>query len=234
MKKGEVLKSITTNFTIACMLVALGVLSFSGGITAVFAPSSENVFYKGDAQKNKVSIMINVYWGNEYLPSMLSTLKENKVHSTFFVGGMWVSKYPEDFMSIWDAGHEIGNHGYFHKDGDKLDYNQNKAEIENTHKLVKEYTGADMHLFAPPSGAIGTQTIKAAENLGYKVIMWSKDSIDWRDQDEELIFSRVTKNLSGGDFILMHPTLSTSKVLDRIIKFIQNSGFEIVPVSQCL
>ena len=234
MKKQEFFKALGTNLIIVCMLVSLGVVSFSGGIVGVFAPVSENVYYKGDTSKSKVSLMINVYWGNEYLPSILNTLKECKVKTTFFVGGMWVNKYPEDFLSIVGGGHEIGNHGYFHKDCDKLSPEQIKSEITNTHKLVKEYTGIDMHLFAPPSGAYNSKTVDVATSLDYKVIMWTKDTIDWRDQDEEVLFNRATKNLSNGDLILMHPTLATSKILPKVIKYCLENGFSIVPVGQCL
>ena len=234
MNKKELIKTIGTNIIIAGMLVCLGAISFNGGVVSVFSPISQEVIYKGDSQKPYVSLMINVYWGNEYLPSMLSVLRENKITTTFFVGGMWVSKYPEDFLSIVKYGHEIGNHGYFHKDGDKLGFEDNRQEIANTHRLVKEYTGFDINLFAPPSGAFSAATVKAANSLGYKVIMWSKDTIDWRDQDEELLFSRATKNLSNGDLILMHPTLATSKVLPRIIVYCKLNNFQIRPVSQCL
>ncbi len=91
-----------------------------------------------------------------------------------------------------------------------------------------------MNLFAPPSGAYGKNTISAATELGYKVILWSKDTIDWRDQDEDVIFSRVTQNLSGGDLILMHPTLATSRILQRLIEFCKQNDLNIKPVSQCL
>ena len=31
---------------------------------------------------------------------------------------------------------------------------------------------------------------KVDYDLGYKVIMWSKDTIDWRDSDENLLIKR--------------------------------------------
>ena len=234
MNKNQILKAVGTNLVIALMLVSLGAVCFVERVQSVFSPLKSEVIFKGDESKPNVSFMINVYWGNEYLPSMLTTLKENKIFTTFFVGGMWISKFPEDFLSIVRAGHEIGNHGYFHKDGDKISYAENLNEINNTHKLVKSYTGFDLNLFAPPSGAYGENTIKAATELNYKVIMWSKDTIDWRDQDEDLIFSRVSKNLGNGDLILMHPTQATVKVLPRLIELCKQKNLNIVPVSQCL
>ena len=38
--------------------------------------------------------------------------------------------------------------------------------------FVKEYTGENMTLFAPPSGAYNDITVKVATNLGYKTILF--------------------------------------------------------------
>ena len=89
-----------------------------------------------------------------------------------------------------------------------------------------------MKLFAPPSGSYNKTTLEVASNLGYKTIMWSKDTIDWRDKNSELIFSRATKNLVNGDLILMHPTKATLDVLDSIIKEIKRQNFKIVTVGK--
>ena len=62
--------------------------------------------------------------------------------------------------------------------------------------------------------------------------MWSKDTIDWRDQDEDLIYKRATKNLQNGDLILMHPTKATLKSLQNIITKIQTEGYNLTTVSQ--
>ena len=62
--------------------------------------------------------------------------------------------------------------------------------------------------------------------------MWSKDTIDWRDKDENTILSRATKNLSNGDLILMHPKEHTLNVLPKIIDFILENGYNIVTVGK--
>ena len=213
------------------MLGFLCILTLNNDVRSVFGPSYNNLFYRGNTEQNNVSLMINVYWGNEYLPSILKTFDDYNVKTTFFVGGMWVSKYPEELMNLVNKGHEIGNHGFFHKDQDKLSYNENQQEIFNTHKIVKEYIGKDMTLFAPPSGAFNDYTIHCATNLGYQVIMWSRDTIDWRDQDANLIYERATKKLSNGELILMHPTLKTAEALPRILDYCKNNNLNVVPVS---
>src|SRR5690606_3230314 len=48
--------------------------------------------YKGNPKKKMVGFMINVAWGDEFLPGMLETLQEENVAATFFFDGSWLSK----------------------------------------------------------------------------------------------------------------------------------------------
>ena len=91
-----------------------------------------------------------------------------------------------------------------------------------------------MELFAPPGGSYNLNTIKSAEFLGYKTIMWTRDTIDWRDHNTSLIYNRAITNLSGGDLILMHPTENTLEAFSNIIEYAQSHNFNIVTVSETL
>ena len=173
--------------------------------------------YSGNTQNNCITLMFNVYMGNEHIESILETLKKYDVKSTFFVGGTWVNKNETCFMKIVESGNEIGSHGYWHKDHGKISDEEQINEIVMTDELVKKIAGIKMTLFAPPSGAFNSSTAVIADTLGYKTIMWSKDTIDWRDQDINLIYERATKNACAGDLILCHPTKATAESLEKII-----------------
>lgn len=207
------------------------------GINFVTSSTIVNgVYYSGNENSNKVTLMINVYWGTEYLDEMLDILQENDVKTTFFVGGTWAVQESEMLQKMYEAGHEIGNHGYYHKDQGKLSAEKNYEEIVNTHKLVKSLIGVDMNLFAPPSGSYNKKTVEIANELGYKTIMWTdgRDTIDWRDKDADLIYDRAIKNCKGGDLVLMHPTEATSQALDKIINTLKEQGFQLCTVSENL
>ena len=176
--------------------------------------------------------MFNVYQGTEYIDGILSVLQKNNVNATFFVGGSWVSKNESVLKKIADTQNEIGNHGFLHRDHEKISFDKNKEEIELCHDIVYKTIGQKMTLFAPPSGAYSSATLNVAKQLGYKTIMWSKDTIDWRDHDRSVIFKRATKNLSNGDLVLMHPTKETLESLNDIIIEIKRQNFNIVTVSE--
>lgn len=220
---------IFVNIVLVLLVCAVAAVGFVGATTNVFS-NSDNPIYRGSGAK-QVSLMFNVYWGTEYIDDILAIFDKYSVKTTFFVGGCWVAQYPDKLCEIVAHGHEIGNHGYFHKEHSKLDYSDNEREINACGKLVFEYTGVNMTLFAPPSGDFSDVTLRAASDNGYKTVMWSRDTIDWRDKDSGTVYSRATKDTGGGELILMHPTAHTRDALEKIIQYYLNNGFEIVPVS---
>ena len=223
-----------TNTVIVVMLAICSCMAVYGVDYVTSSSVINGVYYSGDEKSNKITLMINVYWGTEYLDEMLQILEDNDVKTTFFVGGTWAVAESDMLQKIYDAGHEIGNHGYYHKDQGKLSAEKNYEEIINTHNLVKSLIGVEMDLFAPPSGSYNKKTVEIAKELGYKTIMWTdgRDTIDWRDKDSEVIYNRAIKNCKGGDFVLMHPTEATKNALDRIIKTLKEKGFELCTVSE--
>lgn len=226
---------IISNIIIVMVLASLTLLTFSFySPEMAFAPRGNDPYYQGNPSSQGVSLMINVYWGTEYIQPMLDVLADYEVRCTFFVGGSWVVSNGSLLQKIYDAGHEIGNHGYFHKDHKKLDYDKNRAEIANCGAIVQSTLGTSMTLFAPPSGAFSENTLKAAVELGYKVIMWSKDTIDWRDKDDNLVYTRATRNITSGDMILMHPTAHTLKALPRILDTYKSLSLTATTVSNLI
>ena len=225
---------ILSNLCIVGMLFALFCITYDNSIKSVFNQNNYEPYYCGDANLPQVSLMINVYWGNEYIEPMLKVLKDNNVTTTFFVGGSWANKYSEILNKIVSDGHEIGNHGFNHKSHSKLTYEQNYNEIYMCQEVVKNLCNVQTNLFAPPSGDFNNTTLKVASALNYKTIMWSKDTIDWRDKNTDLIYKRATNNLKNGDLVLMHPTQNTLEALPKIIDYCNKNNLKITTVSKCL
>ncbi len=203
------------------------VIYISGGET--YAP-----VYVGNTTKAQVALTFNVYENADIVNAIVDKLYANGVTATFFVGGCWADDNAETLNKIISCGNELGNHGYFHLDHKKISEQKNKDEITHCHEIVKALTGCEMKLFAPPSGAYGEATLKTAATLGYKTIMWTVDTIDWRDADSRLVFSRATQKADNGAIVLMHPKAHTLAALDDILAFYKEKGIACVTVSKCI
>lgn len=236
-RKRKIFIEILSDCAIVIMLVSLCLIGFggSGAYNTVFSAGGDNSpIYRGETARSEVSVMFNVYQGGEYLERILDVLKAYDAHSTFFVGGCWADDNNALLKRIVDEGHEIANHGYFHKDSKNLSYEQNKSEIVATNDLVKAITGKTPVLFAPPSGSFGKDVLKVCEDLDMKVIMWSRDTIDWRDKNTDTIYTRATDKIEAGDMILCHPTYNTAEALPDILKYYKEHGLTAVTVSQII
>lgn len=226
---------IISNIVIICMLVCLCTLSLTYTSTkSVFANNKDKPIYKGNPLNNNVSLMINVYWGEEFLGKMLDTLDQYNIKTTFFLGGSWVDDNNKLVIRIKESGHEIASHGYFHKDHSKLNAAKNKEEIVMSEQIIEKICGVKPNLFAPPSGAFNDTTLDVCKQLNYKVIMWTKDTIDWRDKNTDLIFKRATTNVSNGDLILMHPTACTAEALPKILDYYKAHNLIATTVSNTI
>ena len=233
MKSVNFFRNVVCNcFLVVCVVVVF-VFGISSPVQSVFGTEKLSPVYVGNTNSNKVCLMVNVYWGTEFVEPMLECFKQFGVKTTFFVGGSWVSEHVSVLNKIVADGHEIGNHGYYHKEHEKLSESRNKEEIEICHQVVLETSKIEMNLFAPPGGSFSQTTLKVAQNLGYKTIMWTKDTIDWRDKDERVVFERAT-DVEGGSLVLMHPTKHTLKALPQILQNYVSRGLVATTVSNCL
>ncbi|MCD8372831.1 MAG: polysaccharide deacetylase family protein [Clostridia bacterium] len=226
--------AVVTNIVICTVIVVTAVVGLYSGNAVTVSDNSDNVYYSSSDTENGVSLMFNVYQNTEIVYGILDVLDEYGAKATFFIGGCWADDNVDCVREIYSRGHEVASHGYFHKDHSAMDYEQNLAEIEPSVRLLNMICGTEISLFAPPSGAYGEYTVNACVSLGLKVIMWSRDTIDWRDSDADLIISRATNNLQAGEFVLMHPTQSTLEALPSVLSYIGNTQLEAVTVSQCL
>jgi peptidoglycan-N-acetylglucosamine deacetylase len=187
--------------------------------------------YRGNPEKPMVSFIINVAWGNEFIPDMLATLKKHHVYATFFLEGRWVKNNPEFAKMIVDAGHEIGNHSYSHPNMETLETSKVMSELRKTNEIIEVTTGKKVKWFAPPSGSYRDEVVKIAHNMNMGTIMWSVDTIDWQKPQPDVLINRVMSKLHKGAIILMHPTASTANSLNSLIVQIKDRELKVGTVS---
>ncbi|MBS4207575.1 polysaccharide deacetylase family protein [Bacillus sp. FJAT-50079] len=190
--------------------------------------------FRGHQEKPMVSFLINVAWGNEYIPDMLATLKKHSVQATFFLEGRWVKNNPDLAKMIAEHGHEIGNHSYSHPKMEQLGEAQVREELIKTNEVIEAVTGKKVEWFGPPSGGYNNKTVEIAHSLQMRTIMWTVDTIDWQKPAPHVLIQRVMSKIHSGAMILMHPTEPTSKALDELIVSLKAKQLRIGSVSKLL
>lgn len=166
-----------------------------------------------------------------YEPIILDTLQKYNAKATFFVVGQNIndttSQYLQREVSL---GCEIGNHSYTHPNFQKCSTKKVKKEIEKTNEAVKKATGITPTISRAPYGGY-LQRVKDAINMPQ--VVWNVDTLDWKYRDTERLVKYVLENAKDGDVILMHSIhKSTADGVERIVKGLQEKGFELVTVSE--
>jgi len=95
----------------------------------------------------------------------LQTLAEHNTKATFFVLGEVAQKFPQLVRKISDAGHEIGVHGFSHKQIFKLTPDEFRAEVRNCKKLLEDISSQAVLGHRAPAISIMPDTKWALEVL---------------------------------------------------------------------
>lgn len=232
MKK--IKKSLIINIFIIALLLIAWVMIGMEETAQVLNTLKGNPIYKGSSEKKAVTLTVNVVWGEEYLDKILDILLRENIKATFFIGGKWASENEDRLKLIASQGHEIGSHSYNHEHFEKLSYVQSVNAIKKAADTIYSICGTAPMLFAPPYGEFNDTTLRAANDLGCKTIMWSVDTIDWRGDGVSAILGRIKKNCHNGAIILTHPTADTVTALPEIIAFVRQSGREFITVGEMI
>lgn len=94
---------------------------------------------------------------------VLGLLGDHDVMATFFVLGEVAERFPELIREIAGAGHELGVHGYRHRQVFKLSREQFAREISDTRKLLEDISGIAVHGHRAPAFSIRPDTRWALE-----------------------------------------------------------------------
>ena len=92
-------------------------------------------------------------------------------------------------------------------------------------------TGVQTCALPISSGDHDETTVELCRSMGYKMALWSADTIDWGEgSTAAVIKERILKKDLNGGIILMHPKPETVKALPELISEIKNRGLTPVPL----
>lgn len=195
----------------------------------------ERPAYRGNPRKPSVALMINVAWGESYLPEMLEVLAGEKCRATFFLVGRWAENNVELVRKMAGAGHELGNHGY---DDDvvftALDSGETARSLQRTNEIIFDAAGKYPLYFTPHKGEFNTLTLEIVSRQGMRTVLWSLDTVDWQKPGVEAMYDKISGGLAPGQIILMHPTEDTVSLLKLVLPLIRERGLAVVSVEQLL
>ena len=196
----------------------------------------DNPIYFVYTDESKISLSFDAAWGCEHTEDILRVLDENGIKATFFLTNIWLEDYPEMAQEIASRGHEIAMHSTTHPHMNNLSTDEIIREIEDNKDLIISTTAYEPTLFRMPFGEYNNTVVGTVKELGYYLIQWSIDSLDWQDEATvATITKRVTEKLHNGAIILMHNNGTyTAAALAEIIHYAKNAGYTFMPIGELI
>lgn len=173
-----------------------------------------------------------------FTPLLLDTLGRLNVHATFFLIGRDAEEWPELSQRIEADGNEIADHTYTHPDLDKETDDQVRFEIRKGARVLYRlaHDRAVFDLFRPPHGRFTVETVRVAQRLGYKTILWNDDAGDWRQQvTVDGLERHLEAHATAPEIVLLHSgRLPTIQALPAIVERFRAAGYRFVTVGELL
>jgi len=184
-----------------------------------------------------VALTFDISWGRQTAGPVLDILKEKGVRATFFLTGFWAKKQRDIAQRIVADGHEVASHGDDHVNLSRFDGDAIADNILTAHRDLEEATGQQARFFRPPNGDYDDLVVATARQLGYETVIWSLDTLDWKNPGVDYMVRRVLDNVRPGDIVLMHASDSSKQIhlaLPRIIDGLRAQGYRLVTLGELL
>ena len=99
-----------------------------------------------------------------------------------------------------------------------------KAEIMELHDYVLEKYNYEMQYLRPPCGEFSEVSLAAAQDLGYKTLMWSFAYVDWKVDNQPNASEALEKLTGAAHGIFFIPFQNQQRSLRRCNRFIACQG----------
>jgi peptidoglycan/xylan/chitin deacetylase (PgdA/CDA1 family) len=174
---------------------------------------------------------------------LLEVLARHNVRATFFCVGSYVRQRPEIVREIVNAGHIVGNHTFTHPLLTFMSSDEIRAELSNCRAALQDAIGEHSNLFRPPFGGRRPAVLRIARELDLEPVMWNVTGYDWNAPPAAEIEKKVSKQIRGGNVILLHDgghkqigadRSQTVLATDHLIAKYKQEGYEFKPIPQLL
>ena len=174
---------------------------------------------------------------------LMEILARHNVRATFFLIGRFVQQRPDIVREIVKAGHVIGNHTFTHPLLTLKSTAEVRKELTDCRSAIQEAIGEHSNLFRPPFGGRRPAVLRIVHELGLEPVMWNVTGYDWNAPPAEVIERKVSRQIRGGDVILLHDgghrqmgadRSQTVLTTDHLITRYKSEGYRFATIAQML
>ena len=167
-------------------------------------------------------------------PRILDVLRGEGVRATFFVLGRHAERWPELVRRIARDGHQLGNHGYFHRKLHRRSPSYVRDDLTRGTEQIVRASGMRPRHFRAPHGFRSPWVTPIAASLGQRTVGWSLGVWDSTRPGADVIAARALEGMHAGSILLLHDgdgydpdgdRLQTAEALPLILAGLRRRGF---------
>lgn len=183
----------------------------------------------GDREQNKIAITIDDCYDSGHVLAAIELCETHGIPITFFpIGNAMKFADGELWQRALDAGCEIGNHSWGHKDLTDLTDRQIRFQLLRVQQKLDEMLGYHypMQVMRPPFGSTNKRVAAAAASVGYlSVVKWDVNETD---------AGKALRDTQSGSILLYHARAKDIRCLTALIPRLLERGHACVTVSELL
>jgi peptidoglycan/xylan/chitin deacetylase (PgdA/CDA1 family) len=166
---------------------------------------------------------------------ILEILRDNGVHVSFGITGLWAQANPDLVRQMVRDGHTLINHGWDHQSFTHISSAERDRQLRHTEDTVRDIAGVELQpFFRPPFDDYDDATLADLKAHDYAVnVLWSLDSGGSQGGDPVAIAHHVSENAVPGSIVRMsvnsesHDVLALALILDHL----EQNGFRFATLS---
>jgi peptidoglycan/xylan/chitin deacetylase (PgdA/CDA1 family) len=196
--------------------------------------------HRVDTEQKLVALTFDDGPTPHYTAAILHLLAVYQVKATFFVTGAETQRYMTQAKQIVAAGHQLGNHSWFHHRMLFMSLDNISREIEGTDQQIRDAGFTGEILFRPPYGKKLLMLPWYLAETNRTTVMWDSapESFDEQSEDAETMAAEVLEEVQPGSIVLLHVMYKNREAsraaLPLIIKGLRAKGYRMVTVSELL
>jgi peptidoglycan/xylan/chitin deacetylase (PgdA/CDA1 family) len=128
-------------------------------------------------RENPVVLSLGQYGPNAALPRILRLLDKQNLTACFYVPGEVAERYPQSLEDIHSRGHEIGHHGYSHRNPASCTLSEEREEMKRGFESLERSIGVRPKGYRAPAADLSenTYSLLVEHDLLYSSSMMGND-----------------------------------------------------------
>ncbi|WP_136604093.1 polysaccharide deacetylase family protein [Paenibacillus dokdonensis] len=200
---------------------------------------SNTVINRIETEEKAVAFTFDDGPNAEYTPQILDIFRESDAKATFYMIGTQMQHNPALVRTVYQEGHEIGNHTFSHPHLTELSEQDYMHEVVKTENLLSDIIGIKPATFRPPYFDHNEQVDGLVSGLGYPMIgVVNSEANDWDLPGVQHILDKTRAQVKPGSILLFHDGFGdrsqTVEAVRILVSELVADGYKLVTVSELL